>query len=60
MQTTITADLPFSWCVICGERTMQTEKIYAEGEVFDSRTSCENEAICMAAERARRKAEARQ
>ena len=56
MEVKITAQLPFSWCQSCDQRDLRTEKLIADGEVFDSQTTCENAPICEACERARNEA----
>ena len=54
MVVKITAQLPFSWCQSCDRRELRTEKLIADGEVYDSQTICENAPICEACEEARR------
>lgn len=60
MRVKITAELPFSWCERCSRIELETEKIYADGKVYEWSHGCRNAETCEALERARQEAKERQ
>lgn len=50
----ISVSLPFSWCRFCTRQDLETSRIYADDEIYETENTCKNAEICEACERARK------